>query len=1086
MIKPLEDKITHLVDRILPYGDAIKPRLDRVRPYGKVDPSAGPPPYAGPFLPAPPHHVTVVSDPAALDEPIVEYSPNAPTAVSIETSPHAVSTATVVHSPNAPESIYTGYTANAPAITVEYSPNAVPSTALLEDPSYVLPVGSNPPPNGWGWEDMPIDVNVKWLASTTANQTQGVIYHANMFRPPWGSNYAGLLRIKSDSGSYRWVANTRGVTWEIVQNVSMPNVQHSPNAPASIDTQPNAPALIEAEQETVVPGSITVEHSPNAPVIDSAEAYDFTAPYLGPWRFEMVAEKQTDYVAVLVPLAYADDPNVGNYPDGFELEILKVQEYMSSVAQGVIDLVKTDDGLIGGTEQAQVFEMSDRGISWQYADIAQDPTAVNYSLYRGLARPPAEPASVSVEHSPNALSTVDSDTEPLAPSLVESGLLPEPVQSIDVETRPFGITSISIEHSPNAPTIDKILYQEPNPVQSVTAEELFPPNAVASVNSSILPAPNQVSSVSVEVSPNAPASLLVGHLPAQPSVITANTPPLPVALVDAQTEPVHPAQITSTVGTQAPASITAEYNPNAPTVVTAGEVPNAPTLITAQATVAGVPIFPASITVENSPNAPTVDSIAYMQTEPAQPALITSEALTAPAQPTSITSTHNPNAPQVVTSGQPPLGVGQVTAVSSPAQPSSVTSEVDLGLWTPSADSNTFAWWDANDSSTITLNTGVVTEWRDKISSTALTPASSGTFAGSVLTGSLNSKDVIDLSSDDHFVHEDLATHANYNGDLGVYIVAKVDVVEHGSDSIISINSNTGASGAGSDFQLDSGHGNQFRARLVVTNQDGTNTTTASSNTTDRNGAYHIFQAIFDKQGTGKFYSYVDGTPFTNYSNGSSYTNSVAFGAGANLHVFSNRGLNQWPAGQVAEVICMADVGDREKVEGYLAHKWGLEGLLDSAHPFKGSAPSLAPAQPSVITSQQSPNAPQSIVNGLPPLPTGSIVVKTGYIGEQRKVTNGWLNNVTTVQVGDILTIDYISSGNGKRYFMEDGGIVWGSDQQYRNSTIPIGVEVEIIDTSSNITSRTGDPTGSFGYGTDDHRIYIFNGTSWTYFNSDE
>jgi len=30
---------------------------------------------------------------------------------------------------------------------------------------------------------------------------------------------------------------------------------------------------------------------------------------------------------------------------------------------------------------------------------------------------------------------------------------------------------------------------------------------------------------------------------------------------------------------------------------------------------------------------------------------------------------------------------------------------------------------------------------------------------------------------------------------------------------------------------------------------------------------------------------------------------------------------------------------DRQKVEGYLAHKWGLEANLPSDHPYKSTAP---------------------------------------------------------------------------------------------------------------------------------------------------
>lgn len=47
-------------------------------------------------------------------------------------------------------------------------------------------------------------------------------------------------------------------------------------------------------------------------------------------------------------------------------------------------------------------------------------------------------------------------------------------------------------------------------------------------------------------------------------------------------------------------------------------------------------------------------------------------------------------------------------------------------------------------------------------------------------------------------------------------------------------------------------------------------------------------------------------------------------------------------AGQLGEIVfCTSLLSDseREKLEGYLAHKWGLEGDLPSGHPYKNSAP---------------------------------------------------------------------------------------------------------------------------------------------------
>jgi hypothetical protein len=51
----------------------------------------------------------------------------------------------------------------------------------------------------------------------------------------------------------------------------------------------------------------------------------------------------------------------------------------------------------------------------------------------------------------------------------------------------------------------------------------------------------------------------------------------------------------------------------------------------------------------------------------------------------------------------------------------------------------------------------------------------------------------------------------------------------------------------------------------------------------------------------------------------------------------TNRGTNNYPEGQVAEIICFSGISteDKEKAEGYLAHKWNLTGSLPDSHPYK-------------------------------------------------------------------------------------------------------------------------------------------------------
>jgi hypothetical protein len=72
----------------------------------------------------------------------------------------------------------------------------------------------------------------------------------------------------------------------------------------------------------------------------------------------------------------------------------------------------------------------------------------------------------------------------------------------------------------------------------------------------------------------------------------------------------------------------------------------------------------------------------------------------------------------------------------------------------------------------------------------------------------------------------------------------------------------------------------------------------------------------------------------------STATNTVAW-TGTNTNLGANSGLTGFD-GWYAEVLytnAKQTTGDRQKVEGYLAWKWGLAGNLAGAHPYKSSPP---------------------------------------------------------------------------------------------------------------------------------------------------
>ena len=102
-------------------------------------------------------------------------------------------------------------------------------------------------------------------------------------------------------------------------------------------------------------------------------------------------------------------------------------------------------------------------------------------------------------------------------------------------------------------------------------------------------------------------------------------------------------------------------------------------------------------------------------------------------------------------------------------------------------------------------------------------------------------------------------------------------------------------------------------------------------------------ETVTDKSRT--YISTVGGNPTTNsFSPVNGYDNSLQ--TNQQLRLIRNRSSIEL-YGKLAEFFAVAgipgsgstDISDIEKAEGYLAHKWGLEGNLPDDHPYKNLAP---------------------------------------------------------------------------------------------------------------------------------------------------
>lgn len=248
--------------------------------------------------------------------------------------------------------------------------------------------------------------------------------------------------------------------------------------------------------------------------------------------------------------------------------------------------------------------------------------------------------------------------------------------------------------------------------------------------------------------------------------------------------------------------------------------------------------------------------------------------------------------------------------------------------WSPANLASLFAWYDASDLSTITESGGAVSQWDDKSGNGI--HVSNATAAEQPTTGTRtqNSLNVLDFDGGDALRNTTGLSFLNdaYQENT-VFFVIKSDLDEIANyylglandgniprrwflDTRTTPNRLEGVIVDGGSVFLNLSSKLDLNTNILMTAGDTVNEHGY------RNGTFENSVAI-----TG-----------TNYSNN------------AYLNIGCLFGNSTTPAmdGYICEiVICNAFLSttDRQKAEGYLAHKWGLTANLPAAHPYKMVAP---------------------------------------------------------------------------------------------------------------------------------------------------
>ena len=252
-------------------------------------------------------------------------------------------------------------------------------------------------------------------------------------------------------------------------------------------------------------------------------------------------------------------------------------------------------------------------------------------------------------------------------------------------------------------------------------------------------------------------------------------------------------------------------------------------------------------------------------------------------------------------------------------------------LWTPaSLGADLALWLDAEDAASITLNGSNVSQWSDKSGNNR--HATQGTAADQPLysaTG-LNSKPILTFDGSDDVL---LNASVGASGLSNVTIVSVFRQISGGVSEDHQINiGQTGTTGKARGFYRQ-GFGTDLQfggwARIAT-----------STLSLDVGGTHHIFGfANSALSGTGNVLLMKDGETQTLTTSGALDTTLDGFSVGSLQGAAISTYYSNISVAEIVVLYSAITTLDRQKLEGYLAHKWGLAANLPADHPYKMEPP---------------------------------------------------------------------------------------------------------------------------------------------------
>jgi hypothetical protein len=241
-------------------------------------------------------------------------------------------------------------------------------------------------------------------------------------------------------------------------------------------------------------------------------------------------------------------------------------------------------------------------------------------------------------------------------------------------------------------------------------------------------------------------------------------------------------------------------------------------------------------------------------------------------------------------------------------------------------------WYDASDSGSITQTGGLVDQLNDK-SGNANHLTATSTARPATGANTLNSLNVLTYAGTNDVLARTASVTVSALHQTGATMVVVRKYSAAGNQGVFWTSTQTGSFGDNCVMGREGtnsgiwGNGTASSAGLPAAVSDTDNTN------------FHIQSGSFVSNTSREIFT--DGTSSsTNGGNASSLSSPIT-SIFLGQCLTASRGSNMFLTGQIAEAILLAGSGttNRQIIEGYVAHKWGLAGNLPVGHPYKVNPP---------------------------------------------------------------------------------------------------------------------------------------------------